>query len=60
MVLHGAELNSVLDVIVDGVALERAAYLAASDTFQGYLPAGVSLGVKRGVIHTKVCTRQEL
>lgn len=60
VVLHGADLGSVLDVIVDGGALERAAYLSGSDTFQGYLPAGVPLGVKRGVVHTRLCTRLSL
>lgn len=57
VVLHGEDLGSVLDVIVDGVALERAAFLSATGTFQGYLPAGVPLGEKRGVVHTKGCTR---
>jgi hypothetical protein len=60
VVLRGAALTSVLDVIVDGVALERAAYLASSGTFQGYLPAGVPVGTKRGTVHTRVCTRLPL
>lgn len=60
VVLHGSALASVLDVIVDGVALERAAFISASGTFQGALPAGVPPGTKRGLIHTKRCTRSPL
>ena len=60
VILRGAELRSVLDVIVDGVALERASFLEASKTFQGYLPQGIPVGTKRGTIHTRVCTRLPL
>lgn len=60
IVLRGSALASVLDVIVDAVALERGAYSEASGTWQGYLPAGVPAGQKRGTIHTRVCTRQPL
>lgn len=60
VVLRGNNLSSVLDVIVDDVALERAAFLESSGTFQGYLPAGVPVGAKRGTIHTRVCSRQPL
>jgi hypothetical protein len=60
VVLHGAALDSVLDVIVDGVALERASFLEASGTFEGYLPAGVAVGTKRGLMHTRLCTRAPL
>lgn len=60
VVLRGNSLGSVLDVIVDGVALERAAFIEASGTFQGYLPAGVEVGTRRGLVHTRVCTRQAL
>ena len=60
VVLHGDDLRSVLDVIVDGVALERAAFLESSGTFQGYLPTGIEVGQRRGLINTRVCTRQPL
>ena len=60
VVLRGEDLRSVLDVVVDGVALERAAFLESSQTFQGYLPAGVEVGARRGSVSTKVCTRQPL
>lgn len=60
VVLRGSELSSVLDVIVDGVALERAAFLESSGTWQGYLPATIPLGTKRGTVHTRVCTRLPL
>lgn len=60
VVLRGNNLSSVLDVIVDDVALERAAFLESSGTFQGYLPATVPVGAKRGTVHTRRCTRQQL
>jgi hypothetical protein len=60
VVLRGTDLGSVLDVIVDGVALERGALIEASGTWQGYLPAGIPVGAKRGTVHTRVCTRQPL
>ena len=60
VVLHGADLRSVLDVVVDGVALERAAFLESSGTFQGFLPAEIEVGQPRGMLTTKVCTRQPL
>jgi hypothetical protein len=37
--LQGEELSSVLDVLVGGKALERAAYSPARRTFEGLLPA---------------------
>ena len=60
VVLHGANLDSVLDVIVDGVALERAAFISGSGTFQGTLPSSVPVGTKRGLVHSKRCTRSPL
>jgi hypothetical protein len=60
VVLRGSELTSVLDVIVDGVALERAAFLEASGTYQGSLPAGIPVGSPRGLLHTRLCTRAPL
>lgn len=60
VVLHGNAMGSVLDVIVDGVALERGSFVEASGTFQGYLSAGVEVGTRRGLVHTKVCTRLSL
>lgn len=60
VVLRGSELSNVLDVIVDGVALERGAFGPSSGAYEGYLPAGVEVGVKRGFLHTRRCTRQPL
>lgn len=60
VVLRGEALGSVLDVVVDGVALERGAYSPATGTFEGYLPADVAVGSKRGTVHTRRCTRQPL
>lgn len=60
VVLHGADLASVLDVVVDGAALEGGAYSPGRGTFEGYLPAAAPVGLPRGVVHTKRCTRQPL
>lgn len=60
VVLRGAELGSVLDVIVDGVALEDGAFSPTSGTFEAYLPEGVPVGAKRGTVHTRRCTRAPL
>ena len=60
VVLHGNNLSSVLDVIVDDIALERSAFIESAGTFQGYLPPNVPVGAKRGTVHTRVCTRQPL
>ncbi|MGV3620884.1 MAG: hypothetical protein ACO1OB_08705 [Archangium sp.] len=60
IVLRGAAMASVLDVIVDGVALERGAYSPTNDTWEGYLPAGSTVGNARGVLHAKTCTRTAL
>jgi hypothetical protein len=60
VVVRGNNLSSVLDVIVDGVALERASFVESSATFQGYLPSSIPVGTKRGTIHTRRCTRQPL
>ncbi len=60
VVLRGSNLASVLDLVVDGVALERGAYSEASGTWQGSLPSEVPVGHKRGTIHTRLCTRLPL
>lgn len=60
VVLRGAALASVLDVVVDGVALERGAYSPTNDTWEGYLPAGSPIGNARGVLHAKTCSRGAL
>jgi hypothetical protein len=60
VVLHGAQLEQVLDVIVDDVALEDGAYSPTSDTWRGYLPRGVDVGVPRGRYTTRACGRGAL
>lgn len=58
--LRGTSLSSVLDVIVDGVALERGVYSPTNDTWEGYLSAGSAVGNARGELHSKTCTRTAL
>ncbi len=60
VVLRGASLASVLDVVVDGVALERGVYSPTSDTWEGYFPPGSTVGNARGEVHAKTCTRSAL
>ncbi len=60
VVLHGTALDSVLDLVVDGVALENGAFSATTDTWRGFLPQGVTIGAARGLVHTKACTRSSL
>lgn len=60
VVVHGANMSSVLDVVVDEMALERTTYSPTSGTFQGFLPAQVPVGIARGVLHTRACTRLKL
>lgn len=60
VVLHGTNLDSVLDVVLDGVALERGAFSPSTNTFEGFVPAEVPLGLARGALLTKRCTRQPL
>ncbi len=57
VVLHGDELGSVVDLVVDGVALENGAYSASTGTWRGFLPQGVEPGSQRGVVHAKSCVR---
>ncbi|MFO0597919.1 MAG: hypothetical protein U0228_21635 [Myxococcaceae bacterium] len=60
VVLHGASLENVVDVVVDGAALSNGAFSPATQTWRGFLPAGVELGVKRGVVHDTTCSRHLL
>lgn len=60
IVLRGSSLASVLDVIVDGVALERGVYSPTNDTWEGYLAAGSTVGNARGELHSKTCSRTAL
>ncbi|MEW5738794.1 MAG: hypothetical protein AB1938_07695 [Myxococcota bacterium] len=57
VVLHGARLEEVLDVIVDDAALEGGAYSPSSGTWRGFLPDGVDAGVPRGRYTTRACGR---
>lgn len=60
VVLRGVHLGSVLDVVVDGRALEGAAYSPTSGTWVGTLPAGVPVGAARGELRSKTCARGPL
>jgi hypothetical protein len=60
VVLSGTDLEQVLDVIVDGVALEDGAYSPTNGTWRGFLPAGVEVGVARGGFLTRACGRGTL
>lgn len=60
VVLRGEHLSSVLDVVVDGQALERGAYIEARNTWEGFLPAAVPLGAKRGFFTARTCARGPL
>ncbi len=60
VVLHGTGLANVLDVVVDGVALDKPAYSPSSDTWEGVLPVGATVGGPRGTVSTKRCTSFEL
>jgi hypothetical protein len=56
VVLRGSNLASVLDVVVDGVALTKPAYSPSSGTWEGFLPSGLAIGQRRGTVSTKRCT----
>ncbi|MCC6336547.1 MAG: hypothetical protein IT380_21485 [Myxococcales bacterium] len=60
VVLHGASLDQVLDVIVDEAALEDGAFSPSNGTWRGFLPQGVDAGVPRGRYTTRACGRGEL
>jgi hypothetical protein len=57
VVLRGENVDQVLDVIVDEVALEDGAYSPANGTWRGFLPAGVEPGQPRGRYLTRACGR---
>lgn len=58
--LRGTNLEGVLDVVVDGVALEAGAFSPATQTWRAVLPAGLPPGDARGTIHTTSCRRRPL
>lgn len=58
--LHGEHLDGVLDLVVDGVALEGGAFSPTTGTWRAVLPAGVAPGAPRGTIHTSGCLRRPL
>ncbi len=60
VVLRGDDLGSILDVSVDGVALEQGAFVASRGTWEGSLPEGVPLGISRGELTTRTCQRRPL
>lgn len=58
--LRGSSLEGVLDLVVDGVALEGGAFSPATQTWRAALPAGLDPGAARGTIHTSGCRRRPL
>ena len=58
--LHGNNVSSVLDVIVDGVALEDGSFSSATGAWTGYFAAGAMIGEQRGTVNHTNCTRSEL
>jgi len=59
VVLEGDDLSSVLDVVVNGVALTGGAYSPTRNTWQGFLPT-LPAGHYPLTVHTKSCTRLEV
>lgn len=57
VVLEGANLASVLDVMVGGVAVARGRANATGSSWEGTLPASVTTGTQPVVIHTRRCER---
>jgi hypothetical protein len=60
VLLRGEQLESVLDVIVDGAALIGGAFSPATQSWRGTLPPGVAPGTRRGVVHSRACRRLSL
>ncbi len=58
--LRGEQLEALLDVVVDGVALEAGAYSPLTGSWRGVLPGGVEPGARRGTLHTQGCRRLPL
>lgn len=57
--LEGADLGSILDVIVGGVALRRGRADATGTTWEGELDPSVPAGAQPVVVHTRRCERLE-
>ena len=60
VVLRGEALESILDVAVDGKALEQGALVSSRGTWEGVLAEGVPVGALRGELLTKTCVRRAL
>jgi len=59
VVLEGANLGSVLDVVVGGVAVARGRADGAGATWEGELDGAVMAGPQPVVVHTRRCERLE-
>ncbi|MBK7859984.1 MAG: hypothetical protein IPJ65_15450 [Archangiaceae bacterium] len=57
--VRGANMASVVDVTVNGVALPRGAYSPVADAFLGEVPAGLAPGRYKLGFVTKKCTTLE-
>ena len=60
VVLRGADLSSILDVSVDGMALEQGAFVSSRGTWEGSLPEEIPIGLPRGEVTTRTCQRRAL
>ncbi|MFZ5439236.1 MAG: hypothetical protein ACOZQL_04465 [Myxococcota bacterium] len=60
VVLRGAQLQSIVDLVVDGVAVKNGAWSPATGTWSGTLPAELPVGTARGTLHTRACARVPL
>lgn len=58
LVLHGAQLDSLVDVIIEGAALERPGFDSTSGTFSGFLPSGVGVMPQSLTLHGRNCARE--
>ncbi|MFT3710569.1 MAG: hypothetical protein QM817_23335 [Archangium sp.] len=56
LVVHGSQLDSIVDVIVDGVALERGAFDVTSGTWSGFSSTPLTAGAL--TVHSRNCARE--
>ena len=54
--VKGASMSSALDVVVNGIALQRGVYSPAQDAFLGELPPDLPAGTYPVTVRTRRCT----
>lgn len=57
--VKGESMSSALDVVVNGIALQRGAYSPAQDAFLGDLPPELPAGTYPVTVRTRRCTSQQ-